>query len=76
MESLVDATYVQLQMLKFIGDAEASNLWKIRQEIYDWQCRWAASDEYEAAQQAKIMIENIEGLINNHENIFKYNENN
>lgn len=75
-EIMVGAMYAQLQMLKFISDAEASNLWKIRQEVYNWQCEWTAKEEYEAAQQAKIMVEHIEKLINSHSKIVKDNENN
>lgn len=76
IEILIDAAYTQLQMLKFISEAEASNLWKIRQEVYNWQYKWAAQEEYEAAQQAKIMVEHIEELINIHSNIVHNNEDN
>lgn len=68
--------HAQLQMLKFLGNAEVSNLWKIRQEIYSWKCKWAGQEEYEAAQQAQLMIENIEELIKIHSNITKQYENN
>lgn len=73
---IADAMYAQLQIIKFLSHAEASNLWKIRQEIYNWQCQWASKDEYEAAQQAKIMIEHIENLISIHTNITKEYEDN
>lgn len=76
IDIIANTMYAQLQMLKFLSDAEASNLWKIRQEIYNWQCQWAAKDEYEAAQQAKQMIEHIEELINIHANSTKEYENN
>lgn len=76
MEIVINAIYAQLQMLRFLGDAEASNLWKIRQEIYNWQCQWTTMEEYEIAQQAKIMVAHIENLIKIHENIInKYEDN-
>lgn len=56
-------------------DVAASNLWKIRQEIYNWQQQWAARDEFEAAQQAKNMIQNIERLIEIHFKRVEENEN-
>ena len=76
MKTMADAMFAQLYILKFLGKAEASNLWKIRQEIYNWQCQWVEKDEYEAAKQAKIMIEHIEELINIHSNFTNHNENN
>lgn len=57
-------------------EVAASNLWKIRQEIYNWQQQWAARDEFEAAQQAKNMIQNIERLIEIHFKRVEENENN
>lgn len=56
-------------------EVAASNLWKIRQEIYNWQQQWAARDEFEAAQQAKNMIQNIERLIEIHFKRVEENEN-
>lgn len=76
IDIIADTMYVQLQMIKFLSDAETSNLWKIRQEIYNWQCQWAAKDEYEAAQQAQQMIKHIEELIKIHANLTKEYEDN
>ena len=56
-------------------EVAASNLWKIRQEIYNWQQQWAARDEFEAAQQAKNMMQNIERLIEIHFKRVEENEN-
>lgn len=76
IDIIADTMDVQLQMIKFLSDAETSNLWKIRQEIYNWQCQWAAKDEYEAAQQAQQMIKHIEELIKIHANLTKEYEDN
>lgn len=76
IDIIADTMYVQFQMIKFLSDAETSNLWKIRQEIYNWQCQWAAKDEYEAAQQAQQMIKHIEELIKIHANLTKEYEDN
>ncbi|MGN1216547.1 MAG: hypothetical protein ACI4TD_01070 [Phocaeicola sp.] len=76
IDIVTDTMYIQLQMIKFLSDAETSNLWKIRQEIYNWQCQWAAKDEYEAAQQAQQMIKHIEELIQIHANLTKEYEDN
>ena len=73
---LINAVCGQFQMLHFLSKSEVCHLWKIRQEIYGWQCKWAAQEEYRAAQQAKTMIENIEQLINIHKTIVKDHENN
>lgn len=63
-EILIQINSLQLQMLKLQNEAAISNLWKIRQEIYNWQCAWASQEEYEAAGAAKKMLQNIEYLIN------------
>ena len=76
LEALVNAAYIQLQTMKFITESSNCNLWKIRQEIYNWQCQWVEKEEYEAAQQAKLMLQNIEKLIKLHSNITEGNENN
>lgn len=57
-------------------EAVVSNLWKIRQEINGWMQHWAAQDEFDAAQQAKNMIENIERLIEIHTKRVQENEDN
>ena len=62
-------------MQNFMEEAAVSNLWKIRQEIYGWMQHWAAQDEFDAAQQAKNMIANIEKLIEIHTNRVHENEN-
>lgn len=57
-------------------EATVSNLWKIRQEINGWMQHWASLDEFEAAQQAKNMITNIENLIEIHTKRVHDNEDN
>lgn len=57
-------------------EAAVSNLWKIRQEINGWMQHWASLDEFEAAQQAKNMITNIENLIEIHTKRVHENEDN
>ena len=57
-------------------EAAVSNLWKIRQEINGWMQHWASLDEFEAAQQAKNMITNIENLIEIHTKRVHKNEDN
>lgn len=66
---------MQLKMQSYMEEVAASNLWKIRQEIYNWQQQWTARDEFEAAQQAKNMIQNIERLIEIHFKRVEENEN-
>lgn len=73
---LLDALCTQLKMQSYMEEVAMSNLWKNRQEIYNWMQQWAARDEFEAAQQAKNMIENIEKLIEIHTNRVHENENN
>lgn len=46
-----------------IMQAEQLNLWKLRQDIYAWQKSLIAKEEYEAAQQTKAVLGNIEQLI-------------
>ena len=72
---LLNALCTQLKMQSYMEEVAASNLWKIRQEIYNWQQQWAARDEFEAAQQAKNMIQNIERLIEIHFKRVEENEN-
>jgi len=73
IEALVQIESVQLEILKLQNQATISNLWKIRQEIYSWQCQWVSQEEYEAAGVAKKMVQNIEYLISTLE---KTNEDN
>lgn len=63
-------------MQNFMEEAAVSNLWKIRQEINGWMQHWASLDEFEAAQQAKNMITNIENLIEIHTKRVHENEDN
>ena len=72
---LTDTTIAQIHMLKFIVESNVCNLWKIRQEIYNWSRRWETDEEYEAAQQAQIMMQNIEKLIDIHLQTINNNEN-
>ena len=72
---LINSMYTQLQIIKYLGNAESCVLWKIRQDIYNWQCQWCEREEFEAAQQANMMNDNIEQLINFYKDI-DYNENN
>lgn len=72
---LLNALCTQLKMQSYMEEVAACNLWKIRQEIYNWQQQWAARDEFEAAQQAKNMIQNIERLIEIHFKRVEENEN-
>ena len=60
---LIEANRMELIILQYLGKATVCNLWKIRQEIYNWQCQWAERDEFEAANQAKMIIEDIEKQI-------------
>lgn len=73
---LLNALCIQLKMQSYMEEVAVSNLWKIRQEIYSWMQHWAAQDEFDAAQQAKNMIENIERLIEIHTKRVQENENN
>lgn len=60
---LIEINRTELLMLQHLGAAAISNLWKIRQDIYNWQCQWIAREDYEAADQAKMMITDIEKQI-------------
>ena len=73
---LLNAICTQIKMQNYMEEVAVSNLWKIRQEIYNWMQQWASKDEFDAAQQAKNMITNIESLINIHNKRIHENENN
>lgn len=74
MQYLVEQGHLILTHINFTSDANEAILWKIRQEIFTWQNQWAASEQYEAAQQAKIMLSNIEYLIENYRKNIKTND--
>ena len=60
---IMRAECTQLDILRLHGEMQYCNLWKIRQEIYNWQCKWSQEEHYEAAKNAKIMVEKVEELI-------------
>ena len=60
---LIETNRMQLLMLQHLGAAAISNLWKIRNDIYNWKCQWINREEYEAANQAQMMIADIEKQI-------------
>lgn len=57
----------------FTNDAMELLLWKTRQEVYTWQRLWAQTEQYEAAEQAKMVIQQAEAMINYHRNKLKQN---
>lgn len=57
----------------FTNDAMELLLWKNRQEVYTWMQLWAQMEQYEAADQAKTVVQQMEAMINYHRN--KTNEN-
>lgn len=58
----------------FTNDALELLLWKTRQEVFTWQNLWVQAEQYEAAEQAKIVLQQIESMINFHRNQMKQNE--
>lgn len=74
MQYLIEQNYSILAHISFSNDAEEMILWKIRQDVYNWQNMWASKEQYEDAQQAKIMIRNIEYLIENYRKNIKQHD--
>lgn len=58
----------------FANDAMELLLWKARQEVYTWQQMWAQAEQYEAANQAKQVIQQMEAMINYHRTKMKDDE--
>jgi len=58
----------------FTNDAMELLLWKARQEVYTWQSLWVQAEQYEAAEQAKIVLQQMESMIKFHREQLKQNE--
>lgn len=71
MDILVDNVYNQHKMLEFMSMAAWNNLWKIRQDIFNWKLQYIDREEFEAAEQAESAIKNITHLMDSYKKIYE-----